>query len=175
MSASTLRVGRSVATTSLLAGLLSIGIVAAGHAQQPTPEPAKPVAVAAQPVATPAQPAIVDPEETARATLRSETRIRRLHDRLGITPAEEALWSPVAQAMRDNEKAFRTDLAEKTHGIKTPTALDDLKTFEVIADHHANGLKKFIPPFETLYKSLSPAQQKIADRAFRERLRSESL
>ena len=53
----------------------------------------------------------ISPEVTARLALRMEVRIRRLHDRLAIAPAQDALWAPIAQAMRDNEGALSTTLA----------------------------------------------------------------
>ena len=68
--------------------------------------------------------------------------------------------------MRDNEKEFRADLREKTAGMTTATAVNDLKTFQVIADHHSSGLKRFVPVFEKLYSSMPPAQQKRADGIF---------
>lgn len=166
MSISFIRAGRSFAIASILgAGVLS-GAVVSSNAQQPAATPAS--------VGKPATP-IATPEEAARSTLRSETRIRRLHDKLEIAAAQEALWAPVAQVMRDNEATFRTTLTERTSDMKSSTAVNDLKAFQVIADHHSAGLKKFIPVFETLYQSLPAAQQKRADRIFADRSRSDRM
>jgi hypothetical protein len=46
------------------------------------------------------------------------------------------------------------------------TAVDNLKTYEAIADAHAEGLQKLVPAFETLYASMSEAQKKNADEVF---------
>ncbi len=68
--------------------------------------------------------------------------------------------------MRDNDDGFRTDLYKQTRDMKTATAVNDLKTFQTIADHHSSGLKAFIPPFEKLYDSMPADQQKRADGVF---------
>ena len=145
----------------LSAGLLSIVATAPVMAQQP---------VAASENAVKATP-----EDIARETLRGETRIRQLHDRLQITAAEETLWKPVADAMRENQTAFRADMARQTSGKASPTAVDELRTFQIIADQHAAGLKKLIPVFDTLYQGLPPAKQKRADRIFGERFGSNRM
>ena len=102
---------------------------------------------------------------------RSGSRIAELHDRLHITAAQEQLWSTVAQTMRDNAATLRATLADQSAKRDTMSAVDDLKIFQIIADEHSNGLKKLIPVFETLYASMTPAQQKQADRVFREHRR----
>ena len=48
-------------------------------------------------------------------------------------------------------------------------AVDDLHSYEAIADAHAAGVKKLMTAFETLYASLSDAQKKNADAVFRHR------
>ncbi len=98
----------------------------------------------------------------------SEARIKELHAKLQITAAEEALWGDVAQAMRDNGKAFRIALADRAGRSKDISAVDDLKSFQTIADQHAEGLKRLIPVFEALYASMPPTQQKRADQVFGE-------
>ncbi len=155
---------RAAIAASLLGGVLLTAIATGSHAQQP--------AATSAPVATTAP---ATPEDIARATLRSETRIRRLHDSLQITAAEEDLWAPVAKVMRDNEAAFRGEMKDTTAGMKSQTAVTDLKTFQIVADHHASGLKKFIPAFSALYETMPAAQQKRADRIFGENSRSSGM
>lgn len=134
------------------AGLL-LAQTTSGHAQQAA--------------ATIASPEAATPEDVARADLKREIRIRRLHDSLKITAEQEALWKPVATAMRDNDKEFRSGLRSNTPDSKASTAVDTLKVFQIVADHHASGLKNFIPAFSALYESLPPDQQKRADKVFR--------
>lgn len=101
----------------------------------------------------------------------SAARIKDLHDRLQITKAQEDLWSKVAQAMKENEEAMRARISERKSHLKTMTAVEDLKSFQTIADQHSDGLKQLIPVFEKLYAAMSPDQQKHADVVFREHQR----
>ena len=80
--------------------------------------------------------------------------------------AQEDLWGTVAQTMRDNETAVRAAMQDRSSRLKTMTAIDDLKSFQVIADLHSNGLKQLIPAFEALYAAMTPDQQKRADHVF---------
>ena len=104
-----------------------------------------------------------------RAAERSEHRIREMHDRLRITAAQEESWTNVAKVMRDNDAAFRASIGERYRDDKPMGAVDDLKSFQMIADEHSNGLKKLVPAFETLYGAMTPDQQKRADRVFAHR------
>src|ERR1700694_796632 len=98
---------------------------------------------------------------------RVEARIKNMHAKLKITPAQEDQWAKVAQEMRDNAKAMDALTQERFAKAKTMTAVEDLKNYGEIADAHANGIKKFTPLFETLYASMSDAQKKEADALFR--------
>jgi LTXXQ motif family protein len=143
-----IRFGRAIAVTALLGGFLSIPLheVRAQGAAQTTQAMAP---------------------EASRALDRVENRIKELHYRLNIAAAQESLWGTVAQTMRDNAATLHASLADQLAKRDTMTAIDDLKSFQIIADEHSNGLKKFIPAFEALYASMTPAQQKQADRVFR--------
>jgi hypothetical protein len=95
-----------------------------------------------------------------------ETRIAQLKQRLEITPAEMPQWNAVAQVMRDNATAIRTLAAERIHNQKTMTAVDDLRSYEALAEAHAEGIKKLLPAFQALYDSMSDQQKKNADLVF---------
>ena len=99
---------------------------------------------------------------------RVEARIKELHTKLNITPAQEEQWNNVAQAMRDNAKTMEPLIKARLEKARTMTAIDDLKSYSAIADAHADGLKKFIPAFEPLYAGMSDAQKKSADTLFRQ-------
>ena len=68
-----------------------------------------------------------------------------------LQPRRKSLWNNVAQIMRDNAATFRANVPDRSTGPDTSTAVDDLKAFQIIADEHANGLRKLIPAFEALY------------------------
>jgi hypothetical protein len=105
--------------------------------------------------------------KTTRAD-RVEARIKSLHDTLQITATQEPQWQAVAEVMRDNAKTTGALIAERVTNAKTMTAVDDLHSYEAIADAHAAGVKKLTAAFETLYASLSDAQKKKADEVFRQ-------
>lgn len=96
-----------------------------------------------------------------------EQRITSLHAALKITPQEEANWTSVAQAMRENAAAMQKLSADST--VQAPqslTALDDLKTYQKFAQAHVDGLKNLTASFETLYNSMPDPQKKVADQVF---------
>ena len=102
---------------------------------------------------------------TATPPNRVEQRIQALHAQLKITDAEESLWAAVAQVMRDNAQAVGA-LARERHEKATMSAVDDLRSYQAIADAHAAGLAKLVPAFQALYAAMPPDQQKTADALF---------
>jgi len=95
-----------------------------------------------------------------------EARIKELHAKLKITPAQEDLWKNVTQVMRDNEKTMEALHRGRTEKAETMTAVDDVKSYAEIANAHAEGLKKFVSVFEALYTNMSDEQKKNADTVF---------
>ncbi len=98
---------------------------------------------------------------------RTEARIKDLHARLKITPAQEDLWNKVTQVMRDDAKKMDALNQARSEKAKAMTAVEDLKSYGEIAQAHADELKNFIPVFEELYASMSDDQKKDADSLFR--------
>jgi len=98
---------------------------------------------------------------------RVELRIKDLHAKLKITPAQEEQWGKVAQAMLDDAKTMDTLTQARIDHAKDMTAVDDLKSYGEIADAHAAGIKKLTPLFTDLYAGMSDAQKKEADTLFR--------
>jgi hypothetical protein len=95
-----------------------------------------------------------------------DKRIADLHKRLGITPDLEPLWLDVVNVMRDNEAKMIEHISAREAKMKTMTAVDDLRSYRMITDEHADGLKRLIPVFESLYDKMSPAQKAVADHVF---------
>ena len=122
------------------------------------------------PGATPAPPNTPPPTMSKpMAADQVETRIKSLHDQLKITPAQEAQWATVAQAMRDSASKINALIQQRAQSAKTMSAVDDLHSYQAIAQAHADGLGNLVPAFETLYASMSDAQQKNADAVFKKR------
>ncbi len=95
-----------------------------------------------------------------------EMRIKSLHDKLMITKDQEAAWNDVANAMRDNESKTAALVSERQQNAGTMNAVDDMQSYQKIAQAHADGFAKVIAPFQTLYNSMSDAQKKNADKVF---------
>jgi hypothetical protein len=98
---------------------------------------------------------------------RTEARIKDLQIALKITPEQQGLWTALTQVMRDNAKKME-ELA-KTRGDKSKdmNAVEDLKSYSQFSEANVEGLKKFIPAFEALYKTMSDEQKKNADLLFK--------
>jgi hypothetical protein len=132
------------------------------------------IAIAAllSPIAAMADP--ISPHHHARHGTRAqqaetvEMRIAKLHTQLKITPDEEANWTPVAQAMRDNESRMQAMIAtRKAEPVHDVNALEDLRTYERFNQAHVDGLKGLISSFEVLYKAMPDDQKHLADDVFR--------
>jgi uncharacterized protein (DUF1697 family) len=105
---------------------------------------------------------------------RVEARIKELHSKLKITPAQKDLWNNVTQVMRENAKTMESLIKARSEEAGTMTAIDDLKSYGEIVEAHADGIRKFIPVFEPLYASMSDAQKKDADKLFSHHERTKS-
>jgi periplasmic protein CpxP/Spy len=151
------RAGRVIAAAAILPAIFFAASSQAASA-------AEYLAQAAPLSASPMPPAA--PKVRVASTDRIEGRIADLHKELRITPDQEALWSDLAQVMRANGDKMRDEVAERSAKLKTMNAVDDLRSYQMIADEHADGLKRLIPAFEALYAKMTPTQQKNADHVF---------
>lgn len=140
--------------------LSSAGSLSAASAPQlmaqAAPTPAGPGASSAAPEAT----------ETRGPVALVELQISRLHKRLHITAGQEQEFNAFAAVMRDNAKTMQ-DLFHERAQHRDRTAPGQLHWYAQLTTTHAEGLNKLVPAFDTLYQTLSPAQQKDADVAFR--------
>jgi periplasmic protein CpxP/Spy len=163
MPISTYRAGRIIATAAFLPAIL---FAVSSHAVSASEYLAQNAATSALPApAAPPAPA-TGPKVHSASADRIDARIAELHKQLRITPDQEALWNDLAQVMLANGRKMRDSVAERSAKLKTMNAVDDLKSYEMITDEHADGLKRLIPAFEALYAKMSPAQQKNADHVF---------
>lgn len=163
MPTSNHRAGRAIAITALLPAML--------FAISPRSTSAREYLAQAEPMSTPQsqpdKPASTVAAKVKRASVdRVEARITDLHDKLRVTADQEVLWNDLAQVMRENEKEIRDSIAARSAKLKTMNAVNDLKSYQMITDEHADGLKRLIPAFEALYVKMTPAQQKNADQVF---------
>ncbi len=139
----------------------------AGPAARAGDAPAVLVLAQANPAdAVPAPPPSGETPKTGTPVDRVETRIQDLHKNLQITPAQETQWRDFAEVMRENAKAIDAILKERAANISKMNAVDDLRSYQKLADAHADGLKKLVPAFEALYNTMSDEQKKNADAVF---------
>ena len=103
----------------------------------------------------------------ASAEDRVEARIAELHAQIHITPEQEEQWSKVAEVMRGNANTLDALTHSRLEKANTMTAIEDMKSYGEVAAAHADNIQKLIPVFEALYNSMSDAQKKEADEAFR--------
>jgi LTXXQ motif family protein len=141
---------------AVLAGLIAVGV---GPGQSP------PAAAAAAPPGTASlASSALSPE--ARAAV--DERINELQSRLGITAAQQALWSAFAQAMRDNAAATDALFAQRAAAVSTMSAVENMHSYAEIARAYADNTARLATAFDSLYTSLSEAQKHAADSLFRE-------
>ncbi len=141
---------RSVAIAALMGATMLATPLSAARAEQ---------TLAAQ------SPAAAAATQTKGETV--EQRITNLHAALKITPAQDAKWNAVAQAMRENAASMDKMIAsDRTTPPQNMTAVEDLKTYQKFAQAHVDGLKNLIGSFDTLYGSMTDAQKKNADEVF---------
>ena len=97
-----------------------------------------------------------------------EGRIAYLKAELKITPAQEAQFDKVAQAMRlsdtERRQSFEQMRARRTaQPQQRPNALQQLETSARLAAMRAQQADRFLAAFRPLYDGLSDTQKKAAD------------
>ena len=101
------------------------------------------------------------------ASTKEVLRVKKLHDGLRITPAQEPLWADVAAVMQKNDTKLAAMSAERHHNSANLTAVQDLESYSEITEAHGAAIKSFSATFSKLYSAMPPDQQKLADHMFR--------
>ena len=96
----------------------------------------------------------------------TEAQIKQLQGALKITDAQKELWNNLTQVMRENAKEMDALTKDRTEKTMTMNAVEQMKFRVQISQAHLDQLKKFIPPFEALYDSMSDKQKKDTDTIF---------
>ena len=97
----------------------------------------------------------------------AEFRIKQIQSALKITEAQKELWNNLTQVMRENAKEMDALTKDGAENAKTMNAIEHLKLHSRITEAHLDQLKRFIPPFEALYVSMSDKQKKSSNTLFR--------
>jgi predicted phage tail protein len=108
------------------------------------------------------------PAAIARASAvdHTEAQIKQLQNALKITKDQEALWINLTQVMRENAKNMDAFTKEQAENFKTMNSVEHMKLHSQITETRLEQLKKFLPPFEALYSSMSDEQKKSTDKIF---------
>jgi periplasmic protein CpxP/Spy len=153
----------SIASVAV-AGLLSMP--AAGLAQSSPPSAT--ARVTSPPPAAATSPMAGHPVAGKNAQERVENRIKELHTQLRITPAEQPQWDQFAQVMRQNARDMDQAYMQRVQQFATMNAVQNMQSYEEIAEEHVKSLQKLVPAFENLYGAMSEQQKQAADQVFRE-------
>ena len=102
------------------------------------------------------------------AEQRVEAHIRQLHAQLRITSAEQPQWERFANTMRENARTMDQEFVQRMQQFPTMNALENMQSYERIADMHAEDLHKLVPAFENLYSVMPEQQKRLTDQVFRE-------
>jgi hypothetical protein len=98
----------------------------------------------------------------------TEAQIKQLQGALNITTAQEELWNNLTKVMRENAKDMDALFTKaRAENVKTRNAVEQMKFHSQITEAQLDQLKKFIPPFEAFYASMSDEQKNITDTIFR--------
>ena len=103
------------------------------------------------------------------AAARVEQRIKELQAQLKITPAEETQWQQFAQTMRDNARDMDQAVMQRAQQFPSMNAVQDMQSYEKIAEAHVQHLQKLVPAFQNLYAAMPPEQKTRTDEVFRAR------
>jgi periplasmic protein CpxP/Spy len=141
-----------------------LGSVALAPAFAQTSAPSSP---ATPPPISPPASAKQKPQQSAKQeTAGVEAHIAQLRKKLKITEQQKLQWEAFAQVMRDNATQFAVVTKSRQEKMKSLNAVDDLRSYQEIAQTHATGLKRLTDTFQALYDTMSPEQKKNADTVF---------
>jgi periplasmic protein CpxP/Spy len=149
----------SVAVAALLA---MPGVALAQSAQSPGPQGATP-----PPPAASGSPIAGHPVAGKTAEERVERRIKELHAQLRITAAEHPQWDQFAEVMRQNARDMDQAVIQRAQQFETMNAVQNMQSYEQLAEEHAQRVQKLVPAFQALYDAMSDPQKRLADQVFR--------
>jgi periplasmic protein CpxP/Spy len=157
MSRSTLKRGVSALGISL--AIAVAGLAPASFAQ-PYPQQ--------QPQAQPAQPyGQPSPYAYGRRDVRPGDRIDRrlafLHQRLGITPAQEAAWTDFATELRNTAAAVERDRDMRAAEPGPMSAVQRLELRQRMLEKRSADLDRVLHALRPLYASFNDEQKRAAD------------
>lgn len=152
---------RGVSALGISLAIAVAGLAPASYAQ-PQPYPQQ------QPQVQPAQPyGQPSPRDYGRRDVRPGERIDRrlafLHQRLGITPAQEAAWTDFATELRNTATAAERDREIRGSERGPMSAVQRLELQQRMLEKRSADLDRELHALRPLYASFSDAQKRVAD------------
>jgi len=98
---------------------------------------------------------------------RVEQRIKELHAQLRITADERPQWDQFAQVMRENARDMDQVWLQRVDRFRSMNAVQNMQSYEQIAEQHAQHVQKLVPAFQNLYNAMPDQQKQLADQVFR--------
>ena len=132
---------------------------------QTSPGPASTAPQGAAPPAS-SSPIAGHPVTGKNAEERVERRVNELHAQLRITPAEQQQWDQFANVMRENARAIDQLFIQRAQQLGSMTALQNMQSYEQLAEAHAQHLQKLVAAFQNLYDAMPDQQKQLADQVF---------
>jgi periplasmic protein CpxP/Spy len=157
-----------IATVAFAAMLTLPALAFAQTASSPGAAPATPPAAAAPSTSATGAPAMGKDIQA-----KVEAHIKQLHTQLKITQAEDKDWNQFADVMRTNAGDMQTAMQEREQQYPSMNALQNMESYQKLAETHAEHLQKLVSAFETFYNALPDPQKKVADQVFKARIGSE--
>ena len=145
--------------SAAIAALLALPAAALAQPAQ-SPAPAAPPASASSPMTS-------QPVPGKNMEERVENHIKQLHAQLHITPAEQTQWDQFAQVMRENARDMDQASMQRAQQYPTMNAVQNMRSYEQIAEAHAQHLQKLVPAFDNRYNAMPEQQKKLTDQVFR--------
>ena len=120
-----------------------------------------------RPAATEASPLAGHPVAGKTAQERVEQRIKELYSQLRITPAERPQWDQFAEVMRENARDMDQAWLQRVDTFRSLNAVQNMQSYEQIAEQHAQHVQKLVPALQNLYNSMPDEQKRLTDQVFR--------
>jgi periplasmic protein CpxP/Spy len=97
---------------------------------------------------------------------RVERRIAELRTQLRITPAEQQQWDQFAGVMRENARDMDQIFVQRAQQLGSMTALQNMQSYEQLAEAHAQHLQALVAAFQNLYDAMPDQQKQLTDQVF---------
>ena len=97
----------------------------------------------------------------------TQQRLTELRDALHVTTSQQPAWTRFADTAMGNARTLDQLYRQRAAALPTMNAEQNMRAFAQIQSQQADNVQRALPPFESLYAELTPAQRQAADQLFR--------